>query len=589
MVQSGGPGARAHTHAPRALRPPQAEEEEETDDDESDSEGADDKVRIFVEDERTGHACERKVRLSWKASRLARELAADYEDENDPYYGEDDCDVPKFVALLRLQPPVDEDEDDVSGIDGAEEGEASAGEASAGEADAPPKLLLPQVTLRESGVREDATLAVTYRRNPACDRAQVLRLRLQDKRRAGPLTAGSGASRLALFVPGDVTVFELKLRLWELKGLTARGMRPSDYAVSTRYADIGDGWITRCLLKDQRSLSGVAVLWEDDGEYDDGNGAAGDDDTSNYPALLTLVSRSQLRNARRLTRSDTMKQLFSAFVDRTLAYDLPNHLGLVTFGSEVTQRVELTPLLEDFRDELRGATPGGETRLFDALAECGDKLTAFAASQSRSTPRLRVLVISDGEDTKSTAEPWRVARQLQRGGIVVDAICIGDCDRHEFTALRSICKAGGVLCTSRLGPFISCGLWLLPATVVCCVCMLRPGTHPSSCPGTHPSSCPGPHPSSCAGTHPSSWRLALCSVRCDPSQLTGTTDPTGHGRLRVRAADPEGRSEAQRARAAPLLSRPPLPPTRAAAGRAIGCRSAGIRQRGPVSARCLQR
>ena len=48
-----------------------------------------------------------------------------------------------------------------------------------------------------------------------------------------------------------------------------------------------------------------------------------------------------------------MKQLFNAYVDRSLAYDYPCAIGLVCFGSEVTERCKLTAAYESFRESVK--------------------------------------------------------------------------------------------------------------------------------------------------------------------------------------------------------------------------------------------
>ena len=143
------------------------------------------------------------------------------------------------------------------------------------------------------------------------------------------------------------------------------GGSPSKYSLWCNYHTIGDGWYSGTLLDAKKRLSQYNLLQYDNTGEDD------DDDDAEDPSLLLLHQRHKLKDHRRLQRIETMKLLFSAFVDRTMAYELPNHLGLVTFGSEVEQCVGLTPLLEDFRDALDNMDPNGETKLFDALAECG--------------------------------------------------------------------------------------------------------------------------------------------------------------------------------------------------------------------------
>lgn len=51
-----------------------------------------------------------------------------------------------------------------------------------------------------------------------------------------------------------------------------------------------------------------------------------------------------------LSPKEVVKQLFNAYVDRSLAYDYPCAIGLVCFGGKVTERCKLTAAYESFRD-----------------------------------------------------------------------------------------------------------------------------------------------------------------------------------------------------------------------------------------------
>ena len=54
---------------------------------------------------------------------------------------------------------------------------------------------------------------------------------------------------------------------------------------------------------------------------------------------LQFHIRQELEDQGRLSRMDTAKQLFTAYLDRTKAYDLKNSLGLITYGSECRELV----------------------------------------------------------------------------------------------------------------------------------------------------------------------------------------------------------------------------------------------------------
>jgi ubiquitin-protein ligase len=147
------------------------------------------------------------------------------------------------------------------------------------------------------------------------------------------------------------------------------------------------------------------------------------------------------RRKRRLSRMSTVKQLFHAFINRSVAYDYPNQIGLMLFGSEVSLVCPLTPLFEQFREHVDDVQESGDTKLYDALDQGCDVLERWRAEHS-TTARLRIICLSDGEDTKSKKAAHKVAAKLQTAGVVVDAINIGP---SFDPALKGIVKATGGL------------------------------------------------------------------------------------------------------------------------------------------------
>ena len=76
-----------------------------------------------------------------------------------------------------------------------------------------------------------------------------------------------------------------------------------------------------------------------------------------------------------LTRIEVVKQLFDAFINRLESYeDYHNHVGLVLFGTQVTEAFPLSNLLEAFRSRVERVKAKGDTRLYDALEQAVDML-----------------------------------------------------------------------------------------------------------------------------------------------------------------------------------------------------------------------
>jgi hypothetical protein len=140
----------------------------------------------------------------------------------------------------------------------------------------------------------------------------------------------------------------------------------------------------------------------------------------------------------RLSRIETTKQLFHAFVNRCQAYNIPNQLGLILFSTAVRRSCEMTRLFEKFREHVDRSRAGGDTKLWDAILDAQAMLLEkFPKAQER--PLLRILVLSDGVDSSSTAKPWQVANALLKHHIVLDAILLGESKSNsELMALVKV-------------------------------------------------------------------------------------------------------------------------------------------------------
>eukprot|EP01122_Echinamoeba_exundans_P010759 TRINITY_DN4093_c0_g2_i1.p1 TRINITY_DN4093_c0_g2~~TRINITY_DN4093_c0_g2_i1.p1 ORF type:complete len:1407 (+),score=400.37 TRINITY_DN4093_c0_g2_i1:146-4366(+) len=210
----------------------------------------------------------------------------------------------------------------------------------------------------------------------------------------------------------DKTVFELKLKVWEITG-----QRPSQFSLWTQLVESGDGWRQGVLLDDNRRIL-------------------------SYNIDVLEMDKPYKRDDTRLTRIQTVKQLFHAYINRSQAYNYANHIGLMLFGSDVDYTCPITPLFEVFRDEIEECEASGETALYDALDEAVDALSEF--KQQYPECKLRIIVLSDGDDTASDSEPWDVAKKIQTNNIVCDSVLIGEGSKNKM--LRAISKASGGYC-----------------------------------------------------------------------------------------------------------------------------------------------
>ncbi|KAF8464899.1 hypothetical protein BDZ91DRAFT_729114 [Kalaharituber pfeilii] len=134
-----------------------------------------------------------------------------------------------------------------------------------------------------------------------------------------------------------------------------------------------------------------------------------------------------------LTRMDVVKQIFDNYINRTLAYDFPNHIGLITFATRASVKQPITGVVEDLRNSLNTLQSGGDTALWDSFKLAFDIIETYSAQYP--TAKKRVVCLSDGQDTSSKSEAWMSCQQFQDNNIVVDSIMIGKEDNEKLRAV----------------------------------------------------------------------------------------------------------------------------------------------------------
>ena len=145
------------------------------------------------------------------------------------------------------------------------------------------------------------------------------------------------------------------------------------------------------------------------------------------------MRRQQRRDARAMSRLDTSKYIFDNLVNRSLAYDLNTHIGLVTFSTSPLLAQNVTHALEDFRSSSNKMKSNGDTAVWDALALACHHLSDYAERFPNALRR--IVCLSDGLDTCSKKQVHDVCQELMNNNIVVDSFCIGD---EDNVALRTV-------------------------------------------------------------------------------------------------------------------------------------------------------
>ena len=110
------------------------------------------------------------------------------------------------------------------------------------------------------------------------------------------------------------------------------------------------------------------------------------------------------------------KAAASTFIDQLGGQD---QVGLITFSSTVTVVKDLTTNRNEVKEAINAAQAVGDTRLYDALYIAAEKLTAVEM------PRKIIVLLTDGEDTKSDKKVKDGAQLASKGGIVVFTVGMG--------------------------------------------------------------------------------------------------------------------------------------------------------------------
>lgn len=123
------------------------------------------------------------------------------------------------------------------------------------------------------------------------------------------------------------------------------------------------------------------------------------------------------------TRLDATKEFFETFTDRTAGFDFSHVISLLLFSTSMTRACGFTENVVTFSSHIQNAGSGGGTKLWDALSLAIDYLKEFKNTYSNA--HLRILCLSDGEDTSSTNNYVTISKSLVSYNITMDSIVVG--------------------------------------------------------------------------------------------------------------------------------------------------------------------
>ncbi|XP_039670716.1 uncharacterized protein LOC120567772 isoform X1 [Perca fluviatilis] len=163
-------------------------------------------------------------------------------------------------------------------------------------------------------------------------------------------------------------------------------------------------------------------------------------------AILVLIDTSSSMEeecyaSAEIKKINAVKELFDNFATRTMAYDFYHVIGLVKFDSLVKILHTFTENLERFKEHVRNIEASGCTLLYDALRRGACELEKVKTRFPDC--RLRIICLTDGNDSGSSIEPDVVTAKLLKSNIIVDSVLLGNVENNM---LHGISNATGGCC-----------------------------------------------------------------------------------------------------------------------------------------------
>jgi ubiquitin-protein ligase len=156
-------------------------------------------------------------------------------------------------------------------------------------------------------------------------------------------------------------------------------------------------------------------------------------------SMANRLNGFRTRGNPEISRCEIAKKFLAAFRDRSYAYRLASAYGLVRFSDDVKVECPLSFSADDFQAAINAVVPKGTTHLWDALNIACDNLVKYRAAHPNA--RLRILVISDGEDSTSPLPSVELITKLLEKRVAVDGVMVSTAD--ENAGLCITCQMTG--------------------------------------------------------------------------------------------------------------------------------------------------
>ncbi|CAD8063375.1 unnamed protein product [Paramecium primaurelia] len=125
-----------------------------------------------------------------------------------------------------------------------------------------------------------------------------------------------------------------------------------------------------------------------------------------------------------LSRIGAVNAFFSAFADKTLAFEFNHIVKLVWFQSFIVDKCEFTNDFNTFIKLVDDASPGGGTKCYDAIGYAIEQLKEIKKKYPNII--LRIIALTDGEDNQSKENPQSLISKIFENQIIIDSFVVND-------------------------------------------------------------------------------------------------------------------------------------------------------------------
>jgi ubiquitin-protein ligase len=157
-------------------------------------------------------------------------------------------------------------------------------------------------------------------------------------------------------------------------------------------------------------------------------------------SMANKLDGFRTRGNLRASRCEIAKKFLAAFRDRSYAYRLASAYGLIRFGDDVKVECPLSFSADDFEAAIGRIVAKGATHLWDALDIACNNLAGYRANHPNA--RLRILVISDGEDSTNPLPGPALITKLLRERVAVDGVMVSTADENAGLCVTSQMTGG---------------------------------------------------------------------------------------------------------------------------------------------------